>query len=80
MSNEYAEIPSAQGNPESLGPVDHVNRRLYFAVIILLGSSLLLGICGWIALTLTDRGMPEGLVAILGSVAGALVALISSKP
>ena len=79
MSNPEVEIPDP-GRPESLGPVTVVNRRLYFAVIIILGIVLLTGVVGWRVLAANKTSMPEGLGVILGTVAGAMVALISDKP
>jgi len=40
MSLEDAEIPDRQLGEESLGPVTKLNRRLYFAVIVVLGVVL----------------------------------------
>ena len=83
MSNEYAEIPD-RGRPEalgaeSLGPVDKFNRGLYLVVIIVLGLVLVVGVVGWLLLAFTDRTMPDALGVILGTVAGGLVALISTN-
>ena len=64
---------------ESLGPVTATNRRLYFAVIVILGLVLLVGVVGWIILALDDKSLPEGLGVILGTVAGGLVALITDS-
>lgn len=80
MSNPDVEIPDdRRGRSESLGPVSRVNRRLYLAVIAVLGAVLLIGVVGWLLLAGSDRNMPEGLGVILGTVAGGLVALISDK-
>jgi hypothetical protein len=83
MSNEYVEIPD-KGRPESLGaesfgPVDKLNRGLYLAVIVILGGVLVIGVVGWLLLAFSDRTMPEALGVILGTVAGGLVALISTS-
>lgn len=79
MSIEDAEIPDSQLGRESLGPVTRVNRRLYFAVIVALGAVLVIGVVGWLLLAATDRTMPDGLGVILGTVAGALAALVSDS-
>jgi hypothetical protein len=80
VSNPDVEIPPEQaGQAESLGPVTSVSRRLYFALIVILGVVLIVGVVGWLLLALTGRAMPDGLGVILGTVAGGLVALISDK-
>jgi hypothetical protein len=78
MSLEDAEVPQSRVGAESLGPVTSTNRRLYFAVIVLLGVVLVIGVVGWLLLAANSRAMPSGLSALLGTVTGALVALISS--
>lgn len=77
MTSTYPELPE-RGQPESLGPVTPLNRRLYLTVIIVLGAVLVIGVVGWLVLAATNRTMPDGLGVILGTVAGGLVALISS--
>jgi hypothetical protein len=77
MSLDEAEIPDRRPRPESLGPVSRLNRRLYFAVIVVLGAVLLIGVLGWLLLAADGKSMPDGLGVILGTVAGALVALVS---
>lgn len=67
--------PSAQG---PLGPVTARSRGLYRLVVLTLGTVLLLGVVGWIGLAAAGRTMPEGLAILIGTVAGALVGLISS--
>ena len=83
MSLADAEIPDSQlgkdGRDESLGPVTRLNRRLYFAVITILGMVLIIGVLGWLLLAANNKLMPDGLGVILGTVAGALVALISNQ-
>ena len=79
MSLEDAEIPDSQLGNESLGPVTRLNRGLYYAVIMVLGAVLVIGVLGWLLLAANDRSMPDGLGVILGTVAGALVALVSDK-
>jgi hypothetical protein len=83
MSVEDAEFPEAQRDarlgPESLGPVNRTNRRLYLAVIVILGVVLLVGVIGWLTLAANDKSMPEGLGVILGAVSGGLVSLVSDK-
>ena len=81
MANEHVEIPDPHGGgrPEGLGPVTPLNRKLYLAVIWILGLVLLVGVVGWLALALDDRSLPEGLAAILGTVAGGLVGLIADR-
>lgn len=80
MSNPDIEIPpERQGQPESLGPVTQLNRRLYLSLIIILGAALIIGVVGWLLLALNGRAMPDGLGVILGTVAGGLVALVSDK-
>jgi hypothetical protein len=81
MSDPNVEIPPEQtGRPESLGPVSTLNRRLYLALIIILGAALLIGVVGWLLIAFNGKTMPDGLGVILGTVAGGLVALISDKP
>jgi hypothetical protein len=78
MSVEQAEIPDPpRTGPESLGPVTRQNRRLYFAVIVVLGAVLLIGVVGWLLLAAGGKPMPDGLGVILGTVAGALIALVT---
>jgi hypothetical protein len=80
MSDREEEIPQSQlGHPESLGPVSTLNRHLYMAVILVLGLVLLGGVVGWMVLASNDHTFPDGLGVILGTVAGALVALVSDK-
>jgi len=79
MSMEDAEIPDRPLGDESLGPVTRLNRGLYYAVIMVLGAVLVIGVLGWLLLAANDRSMPDGLGVILGTVAGALVALVSDK-
>ncbi|MGH3177204.1 MAG: hypothetical protein ACRDPF_25450 [Streptosporangiaceae bacterium] len=85
MSLADAEIPDHQvqqkqvGQDESLGPVTPLNRRVYLAVITILGVVLIVGVLGWLLLAANNKSMPDGLGVILGTVAGALVALISSN-
>lgn len=86
MSLADAEIPDSQlgqdgklGQEESLGPVTPLNRRVYLAVIAILGLVLIIGVLGWLLLAANNKSMPDGLGVILGTVAGALVALISSN-
>ncbi len=83
MSVEDAEFgeqrEGARLGPESLGPVNRTNRRLYFAVIVILGVVLLVGVVGWLILAGKDKTMPEGLGVILGAVSGGLVSLVSDK-
>lgn len=79
MSLEDAEIPDSQLGNESLGPLTRLNRGLYYAVIMVLGAVLVIGVLGWLLLAANDRSMPDGLGVILGTVAGALVALVSDK-
>jgi hypothetical protein len=74
---EQAEIPDPAPRPESLGPVTRTNRLLYFAVIAVLGAVLLVGVVGWLVLAFHDKPMPDGLGVILGTVAGALIALVT---
>jgi len=77
MSLEDAEIPEPRLGAESLGPVTRQNRRLYFAVIAVLGAVLVIGVVGWLLLAAYGKPMPDGLGVILGTVAGALVALVT---
>jgi zinc transporter ZupT len=84
MGIEEAEIPDDQlpvsgGRKESLGPVTRTNRPLYLVVIIVLGGVLVIGVVGWLILTANGKTMPEGLAVILGTVAGALVGLVSEQ-
>jgi hypothetical protein len=85
MSLADAEISDSQvrqsqvGQEESLGPVTPLNRRVYLVVIAILGVVLIIGVVGWLLLAATGKSMPDGLGVILGTVAGALVALISSN-
>ena len=83
MNLEDAEIPDSQlgkhGKEESLGPVTQLNRRVYLAVITILGLVLIIGVLGWLLLAANNKLMPDGLGVILGTVAGALVALISNQ-
>lgn len=80
MSLADAEIPDSQlGQKESLGPVTPLNRRVYLVVIAILGVVLVIGVVGWLLLAADGKSMPDGLGVILGTVAGALVALISSN-
>jgi hypothetical protein len=83
MSLEDAEVPDSQLDrrlgPESLGPVTRLNRGLYFAVIAVLGAVLLVGVIGWLLLAAGGKTMPEGLGVILGTVAGALVAMVTDS-
>jgi hypothetical protein len=80
MSLADAEIPDSQdGQTESLGPVTSLNRRVYLAVIAILGVVLVIGVLGWLLLAANNKSMPDGVGVILGTVAGALVALISNN-
>jgi hypothetical protein len=79
MSLADAEIPDTPLGKESLGPVSRLNRRLYFAVIAVLGAVLIIGVLGWLMLAANNKSMPDGLGVILGTVAGALVALVSDN-
>ncbi|MEN4478757.1 hypothetical protein [Mycolicibacterium cosmeticum] len=84
MSNPDIELPRpATPQPrlgaEALPPANRTNRRLYLAVIIALGSVLVIGVLGWLGLAATGKTMPDGLGVILGTVAGGLVGLISDK-
>jgi hypothetical protein len=78
---EHAEIPARAakpaGNAESLGPVTKTNRGLYLAIIIVLGTILLIGVLGWLLLAANGKTAPDGLGVILGTVAGGLVALVT---
>jgi hypothetical protein len=78
MSLEHAEIPDERRlGRESLGPVTRLNRQLYLAVIGVLGTVLLVGVVGWLVLAARGKTMPDGLGVILGTVSGALVALVT---
>jgi hypothetical protein len=84
MSNPDIEVPPPANREERFGaealpPPNRTNRRLYLAVIIILGSVLVIGVVGWLALAATGKTMLEGLGVILGTVAGGLVGLISDK-
>jgi hypothetical protein len=84
MSNPDIELPPPANREESLGaealpPPNRTNRRLYLAVIVVLGSVLVIGVVGWLGLAASGKAMPEGLGVILGTVAGGLVGLISDK-
>ena len=81
MADQYVEIPDPRGGgtQESLGPVNAHNRRLYLAVIWILGIVLLVGVTGWLVLAFNDKPLPEGLGAVLGTVAGGLVGLIADR-
>lgn len=79
MADPYAEIPDPEGHRESLGPVTKLNRHLYLVVICILGTVLLIGVLGWLILAARGETMPDGLGVILGTVAGALVGLVSDK-
>lgn len=80
MSDPYAEIPENRpAQRESLGPVTRLTAPLYQAVIWILGATLVVGVVGWLLLALSGKRMPEGLGVILGTVAGALVGLVSDK-
>lgn len=85
MSLENAEIPEqvvgnqVVGNKESLGPVTRLNRQLYLVVIAVLGAALIIGVVGWLILAGKGLPMPDGLGVILGTVSGALVALVSDQ-
>ena len=72
---------TAWGRPSvrSLGPVTPLNRRVYLAVIAILGLVLIIGVLGWLLLAANNKSMPDGRGVILGTVAGALVALISNN-
>ena len=56
-----------------------LNRRVYLAVIAILGVVLVIGVLGWLLLAANNKSMPDGLSVILGTVAGALVALVSDN-
>ena len=79
MSLADAEIPDTQVGKESLVPVTRLNRRVYLAVIAILGAVLIIGVLGWLLLAVNSKSMPDGLGVILGTVAGALVALVSDN-
>jgi hypothetical protein len=84
MSNPDVELPPPKSRQESYGaevlpPPNRTNRRLYMAVIVILGLVLMIGVVGWLLLAATGRTMPEGLGVILGTVAGGLVGLISDN-
>jgi hypothetical protein len=82
MSNPDVELPPPQSRRESyeaLPPPNRTNRRLYMAVIVILGLVLMIGVVGWLLLAAAGKTMPEGLGVILGTVAGGLVGLISDN-
>jgi hypothetical protein len=85
MNDPEIELPGpppgtpAHGRPEGMGPVTRQNRGLYEMVIWILGSVLVVGVLGWIALTFDGRAMPDGLGVVIGTVAGGLVGLIADK-
>jgi hypothetical protein len=84
MSNPSVELPPPERSREPYGaealpPPNRTNRRLYMAVIVILGLVLMIGVVGWLLLAATGKAMPEGLGVILGTVAGGLVGLISGN-
>ena len=84
MSNPGIELPPpGRGDgplgAEALPPPNKTNRRLYMAVIVILGLVLTIGVVGWLFLAATGKTMPEGLDVLLGTVAGGLVGLISTN-
>jgi hypothetical protein len=79
MSLNDAEVPERRVGAESLGPVTRQNRLLYFAVIMVLGGVLVIGVVGWLILAARGKPMPDGLGVILGTVAGALVAMVTDS-
>lgn len=83
MSNPSVELPPPRRSPEpraeALPPPNRTNRRLYMAVIVILGLVLIIGVVGWLVLAATGKTMPEGLDVILGTAAGGLVGLISNN-
>jgi hypothetical protein len=84
LSNPNVELPPPQSRrapygAEALPPPDRTNRRLYMAVIVILGLVLMIGVAGWLLLAATGKAMPDGLGVILGAVAGGLVGLISDN-
>ena len=79
MSLEDAGIPAGALEDECLGPVTRLNRRLYVVVILILGAVLIVGVSGWLILAANAKAMPDGLSVVLGTVAGALVALVSDQ-
>lgn len=79
MNDGSIEIPDRDGKQEALPPATKETRRLYMAVIVVLGAVLLIGVAGWLLLVANDHTMPDGLVAILGTVAGGLVGLITAE-
>lgn len=83
MTDGYVELPESQRmqpqRAESLPPLNRDNRRVYLAVIIVLGTVLIIGVTGWLILAITDRTMPDGLGVVLGTVTGGLVGLISTQ-
>lgn len=85
MNDPEIELPGlppgtpGRGRPEGMGPVTKQNRSLYEMVIWILGSVLVVGVLGWIALAFDGRAMPDGLGVVIGTVAGGLVGLIADK-
>jgi hypothetical protein len=80
MSNPDVELAGSSRplGRESLPAPNKVNRRLYMAVIIMLGLVLLIGVIGWLILAAKDKTFPDGLGVILGTVAGGLVGMVSA--
>jgi hypothetical protein len=79
MTMEEAEIPGGRTGNESLPVITRQNRGIYFAVVVFLGAVLLIGVVGWLALAAYGKTMPDGLGVILGTVAGALVAMVTDN-
>ena len=71
--------PPAPERSESLRDVNKVNRTVYLTLIGVLGTTLIVGVGGWLVLAFANRTMPEGLAVIIGAIAGGLVGLISGK-
>jgi hypothetical protein len=74
-----SEIPGRGGGPESLPEVTKLNRGIYVLVFWILGIALVLLIVGWVALSLLEKPVPEGLPVVTATIVGALVGAVSGS-
>ena len=51
---------------------------LYVVIVLILGATLLTGVVSWIWLTFEERPLPDGLAAVLATIAGGLVGALTA--
>ena len=68
--------PAGGAEPRSARPLAEPSGLIYLVIVITLSVALLGGGVGWFVLALYGAEMPEGLAAVMATIAGGLVGVL----